>query len=88
MYHEVAAPYAFLWHMREGLKPDGLVIVVDANRPIAHHGMPPEQLKCELAALNLKPTKFTMLTGGEAYFMAFRIAGPRPEPQSIKPCKS
>lgn len=88
MYHEVASPYAFLWHMREGLKPDGLVIVVDANRPIAHHGMPPEQLKCELAALNLKPTKFTMLTGGEAYFMAFRIAGPRPEPQSIKPCKS
>ena len=23
MYHEVAAPYAFLWHLREGLKPDG-----------------------------------------------------------------
>jgi ubiquinone/menaquinone biosynthesis C-methylase UbiE len=88
MYHEVASPYAFLWHMREGLKPDGLVVVVDANRPVAHHGMPPEQLKCELAALNLTPTKFTMLTGGEAYFMAFRIAGPRPEPQAIKPCRS
>jgi ubiquinone/menaquinone biosynthesis C-methylase UbiE len=27
MYHEVASPYAFLWHMRGGLKPDGLVIV-------------------------------------------------------------
>jgi ubiquinone/menaquinone biosynthesis C-methylase UbiE len=88
MYHEVASPYAFLWHMREGLKPGGLVIVVDANRPVAHHGMPPEELKCEFGALNLKPTKFTMLTGGEAYFMAFRIAGPRPEPQRIKPCKS
>ena len=23
MYHEVQSPYAFLWHMREGLKPDG-----------------------------------------------------------------
>ena len=88
MYHEVASPYAFLWHMREGLKPDGLVVVVDANRPVAHHGMPPEQLKCEFAALGLKPTRFTMLTGGEAYFMAFRSAGPRPEPQAIKPCKS
>jgi ubiquinone/menaquinone biosynthesis C-methylase UbiE len=88
MYHEVASPYAFLWHMREGLKPGGLVVVVDADRPVAHHGMPPEQLKCELAALNLQPVRFTMLTGGEAYYMAFKAAGPRPEPQSIEPCKS
>jgi ubiquinone/menaquinone biosynthesis C-methylase UbiE len=88
MYHEVASPYAFLWHLREGVKPDGLVIVVDANRPIERHGMPPQQLKCELAALNLQPVKSTMLTGGEVYFMAFRIAGPRPEPEQIKPCKS
>jgi ubiquinone/menaquinone biosynthesis C-methylase UbiE len=88
MYHEVASPYAFLWHMREGLKPGGVVVVVDANRPIKRHGMPPKQLRCELAALNLKPVKFTMLTGGDAYFMSFRIAGPRPAPGAIKPCKS
>jgi ubiquinone/menaquinone biosynthesis C-methylase UbiE len=88
MYHEVASPYAFLWHMRAGLKPDGLVVVVDANRTVNRHGMPPQQLKCELAALNLKPVKFAMLTGGETYFMAFRIAGPRPEPQAIQPCRS
>jgi predicted methyltransferase len=87
MYHEVASPYAFLWHMRQSLKPDGLVIVVDANRPVKRHGMPPEELKCELAALNLRPVKFTMLTGGEAYFMAFEIGGPRPAPGAIKPCK-
>lgn len=86
MYHEVASPYAFLWHMREGLKPNGLVVVVDANRPVARHGMPPQQLKCELAALNLKPVKFSMLTGGESYVMAFRIAGPRPAPEAIQPC--
>jgi len=88
MYHEVASPYAFLWHLREGVKPDGLIIVVDANRPIQRHGMPPRQLKCELAALDLQPVKSTMLTGGEVYFMAFRIAGPRPQPEQIKPCKS
>ena len=87
MYHEVASPYAFLWHMREGLKPDGLVIVVDADRPVAQHGMPPEELRCEFAALNLRPVKFTMLTGGEVYFMAFRVAGPRPAPEAIQPCK-
>jgi SAM-dependent methyltransferase len=87
MYHEVASPYAFLWHMREGLKPDGLVIVVDANRPVNRHGMPPEQLKCELAGLNLTPVKFAMLAGGEAYLMAFKAAGPRPSPEAIKACK-
>ena len=88
MYHEVVSPYAFLWHMREGVKRDGLVVVVEANRPVSRHGMPPEQLKCELAALNLAPVKFGTLTGGEAYFMAFRVAGPRPEPRAIRPCKA
>ena len=88
MYHEVASPYAFLWHMREGVKRDGLVVVVEANRPVSRHGMPPVQLKCELAALNLAPVKFGTLTGGEAYFMAFRVAGPRPEPRAIRPCKA
>src|SRR3954471_24810185 len=28
MYHEVQSPYAFLWHMREGVKTGGQVIVV------------------------------------------------------------
>jgi ubiquinone/menaquinone biosynthesis C-methylase UbiE len=88
MYHEVASPYAFLWHMRDGLKPDGLVVVVDADRPVKRHGMPPAQLKCEFAALNLRPIKFEMLRGGEVYFMAFRIAGPRPTPAAITPCRS
>jgi len=88
MYHEVVSPYAFLWHMREGVKRDGLVVVVEANRPVSRHGMPPVQLKCELAALNLAPVKFGTLTGGEAYFMAFRLAGPRPEARAIRPCKA
>ena len=88
MYHEVTAPYAFLWHLREGLKPDGLVVVIDANRAVQRHGMPPEQLKCEFAALNLKPVNFTTLSSSEVYFMAFRLAGPRPEPEAIKACGS
>ena len=87
MYHEVQSPYAFLWHMRDGVKPDGLVIVVDSNRPTQRHGIPPAQLKCEFAALGLQPVKFATLTGGEAYCMAFRIAAPRPEPAAIKPCE-
>jgi SAM-dependent methyltransferase len=88
MYHEVASPYEFLWHLRDALKPAGLVVVVDANRPVRRHGMPPEQLKCEFSALNMKPVSFSVLTGGEAYLMAFRIAGPKPVPAQIQPCKS
>ena len=88
MYHEVASPYAFLWHLREGVKPDGLIVVVDADRPVQRHGMPPRQLRCEFAALSLQPVKSAVLTGGEVYFMAFRLAGPRPEPEQIKPCGS
>ena len=88
MYHEVASPYAFVWHLREAVKPDGLVIVVDANRQVKQHGMPPAELKCEFAALGLRPVKFSVLTGGDAYLMAFRIAAPRPAPDKIQPCKT
>ncbi|HKX91102.1 MAG TPA: methyltransferase domain-containing protein [Sphingomicrobium sp.] len=87
MYHEVESPYAFLWHLREGIKPDGLVIVVDSNRPVQRHGIRPAQLKCEFAAVGLQATKAQLLTGGETYFMAFRAARPRPAPQEIRPCK-
>jgi predicted methyltransferase len=88
MYHEVEAPYAFLWHMREGVKPDGLVIVVDSNRPVKQHGMPPALVKCEFAALGLRQVKFNFLSGGDVYLMAFRLAGPRPAPEQIRPCKA
>jgi protein-L-isoaspartate O-methyltransferase len=88
MYHEVTSPYAFLWHLREGVKPDGLIVVVDSKRPVRQHGMPPAELKCEFAALGLQPVKFSVLTGGDVYLMAFRIAGPRPAPEKIQACQS
>jgi SAM-dependent methyltransferase len=88
MYHEVRSPYAFLWHLREGLKPDGEVIVVDADRPPRRHGMPPRLLECEFAAVGLELARMTRVAGGEAYFAAFRVAAPRPEPRAIMPCKS
>ena len=73
MYHEVTEPYEFLWNLREGLKPGGLVIVVDSDRPVKRHGMPPRQLMCEFAALGLAPTKTSHLGGSDAYFAAFRV---------------
>lgn len=86
MYHEVAAPYAFLWHMREGVKPDGLVVVVDSNRPVKQHGMPPEALKCEFGALGLKPVEYQVLNGGDVYLMSFKVAAARPAPENIRVC--
>nr|WP_294847596.1 methyltransferase domain-containing protein [uncultured Sphingomonas sp.] len=86
MYHEVTEPYEFLWHLRDALKPDGQVIVVDAYRSEKRHGMPLEQLRCEMGALGLAPVKSQPLTGGDAYFAAFRIDRPKPPPGAIKPC--
>ena len=88
MFHEVTDPYAFLWHLVTGLKPGGEVIVVDADRPVKRHGIPPAQLKCELEALGLRLDRFQRLPGGDSYFAAFRAAGPRPEPSAIKPCRT
>src|SRR4051794_7077417 len=88
MYHEVQSPYAFLWHAREGLKPGGEMILVDANRPVKQHGIPPADAKCEFAALGLELVKYSVLASGEVYFMAFRVARPLPEPDKIQPCMS
>ena len=88
MYHEVQSPYAFLWHLRDGVRPGGLVIVVDSDRPVKRHGIPPAQLRCEFAALGMEPVMFRMLSGGEVYFSAFRLARAKPAPEQIVPCKS
>ena len=86
MYHEVELPYAFLWHLRDGVKPGGLVVVVDSNRPVKHHGIPPAQLKCELAALGMTPVRFKVLDGGDL-FHGVQDCRARPAPGEIKPCK-
>ena len=88
MYHEVTQPYEFLWNLRQALKPDGLVIVVDSARPVKRHGMPPKLLMCEFESLGLKPVRKTHLAGSEAYFAAFRIAAQLPDPSAIKPCSA
>ncbi|HVF36883.1 MAG TPA: methyltransferase domain-containing protein [Sphingomicrobium sp.] len=86
MYHEVTEPYEFLWRLRPALKPGGLIVVVDSDRPAKRHGMPPRQLMCEFDALGLAPAHSSWLTGSDAYFVSFRAAGPRPSPEQIRPC--
>ena len=87
MYHEVGEPYAFLWHLREGVKPGGRVIVVDSDRPVKNHGIPPKQLDCEFRAVGLTPVTSSELEGGDSYFRAYQVARARPDPKGIRPCE-
>jgi SAM-dependent methyltransferase len=86
VYHEVAEPYAFLWHIRDSLKPGGLIIVVDADRPPQRHGLPPSQLRCEFASVGLQMRELHPVDNGDSYFAAFAPVGERPAPADIKPC--
>ena len=86
MYHEVDSPYAFLWHLREALKPGGRIIVVDADRPPRRHGMPPSLLRCEFAAVGIQLRQIRGV-GGDSYFAAFEPVGERPRPSAIEPCR-
>ena len=87
MFHEVTEPYAFLWHLREGVKPGGEVILVDSDRPVKNHGIPPKQADCEFRALGLTPIRSATLEGGDSYFRAYQVARERPDPDAIKPCR-
>ena len=86
MYHEVEQPYAFMWHLRDGLKPGGLVVVVDARRPVRKHGMPPALLQCEFASIGLTKLREASLDGTDSYMTLYEATKPRPEPGAIKPC--
>ncbi len=88
VYHEVAEPYAFLWHIRDSLKPGGLIIVVDADRPPQRHGLPPSQLRCEFASVGLQMRELHPVDNGDSYFAAFAPVGERPAPSEIKPCNA
>lgn len=87
MYHEIDQPYEFLWRMRPALKPDGEVIVVDANRPTQMHGTPPALLQCEFAAVGYRQVSTTDLPSAGGYLTVFKAVGPRPDPAAIKPCR-
>jgi ubiquinone/menaquinone biosynthesis C-methylase UbiE len=86
MYHEIEQPYEFLWRLRPSLKPDGLVVVVDADRQTQNHGTPPALLRCEFEAVGYRQMSMTEMPSAGGYMATFRAVGPRPEPDAIKPC--
>ncbi|HEY5721850.1 MAG TPA: class I SAM-dependent methyltransferase [Allosphingosinicella sp.] len=86
MYHEIERPSEFLWHLRDALKKDGRVVVVDADRATDKHGTPPRLLICEFASLGYELTRFERLGDSGSYFAEFEAKNARPEPGQIKIC--
>jgi predicted methyltransferase len=86
MYHEIEQPYAFLWRLRDALKPGGTVAVSERDRPTADHGTPPSLLRCEFAAVGYQQISFRALGPQVGYVAIFAPTKPRPEPGEIKPC--
>jgi ubiquinone/menaquinone biosynthesis C-methylase UbiE len=87
MYHEITQPYEFLWRLRPSLRPNGLVVVVDADRPTERHGTPPALLKCEFLAVGYALVQLQDLPSAGGYIATFRAAGARPQPGEIRACR-
>lgn len=87
MYHEVSEPYAFLWNLRPALKEKGSIIVVDVDRATDRHGIPPDLLFCEFAAVGFRLAEFVRKPELTGYYAKFEAAGPRPAPAAIVPCR-
>ena len=87
MYHEVAAPYEFLWRLRPALRKAGRVVVVDVDRPTDSHGIPPATLQCELTAIGFRLIGQQPMPQKGVYLAMFERVGARPSPETIKRCK-
>lgn len=88
MYHEVAEPYEFLWNLRPSLAPDGMVAVVDADRPTQAHGTPPALLQCEFGQVGYTLVRRREMPQAGGYLALFRADGPRPAPADMKACRA
>jgi ubiquinone/menaquinone biosynthesis C-methylase UbiE len=86
MYHEIGAPYEFLWRLRPSLAPHGRVVVVDADRPIMQHGTPAALLDCEFNAVGYRLVERRPMPEVEGYLALYEAVGARPEPEAIVPC--
>ncbi len=84
--HEVGEPYAFLWHLGPALRSGGRIVVVELDRPLAQHGMPPALLFCEFGAVGFRLSQFVRKPELSLYYAEFEVAGVHPEPSAIRIC--
>jgi hypothetical protein len=88
MYDDIGEPYELLWFLRQALAPEGLVVVVDADRPTQAHGTPPALLECEFGQVGYKLVERKPMPQAGGYLALFRVEGPRPEPRDMHACKA
>ncbi len=86
MYHEVTAPYAFLYRLRTVLAAGGRVVVVDLDRPIRDHGTPVALLRCEMSAAGFREVSLDWLVPADGYVAVFTPTIRTPDPATIEPC--
>jgi predicted methyltransferase len=86
MYHEIEQPYAFMWRLREALKPNGVVAISERDRPTQDHGTPPRLLTCEIEAVGYKRRELRGF-GPIGYVAVFAAEGTRPAPSEVTPCR-
>jgi SAM-dependent methyltransferase len=84
MYHEIAQPYALLYRLRDALRTDGRIAIVDLDRPTGQHGMPKALLVCEVKAVGYELVTIEDLQPG--YIAVFK-PGPKVKPSSVKACR-
>ena len=79
MYHEIARPYALLYHLAGAFRPGGRLGIEELDRPTQNHGTPPRLLTCELNAAGYRSVSLAPLKGGIGYFAVFAApAAPTP----------
>lgn len=86
MYHEVEEPYAFLWHLRPALKPEGQVVVVDRDAPTDRHGISPRLLFCEMDAVGFRLGEYVEMPEIGGYYASFSASDRLPGRSEIAPC--
>lgn len=87
VYHEIEQPFGLLYNLLPALRPGARVAILDADRPTAYHGTPPELLRCELAAVGYRQTAFHWMQERSEYLAVFEPSAEPPAPAAIRPCQ-
>lgn len=87
MYHEIEQPYAFMWRLRDALKPGGVVAISERDRATRDHGTPPRLLACEIEAVGYRKRAQRDL-GPIGYVAVFAAEVARPAPSAVSPCRA
>jgi ubiquinone/menaquinone biosynthesis C-methylase UbiE len=86
MYHEIANPFEFLYHLHPSLAPGARVAIIDVDKRTQDHGTPPALLRCELAAVGFRQVDFTVLAPADGYLAVFVPPLVLPPVASIRAC--